>query len=400
MRLVQEGKLSPEDAAELIDAFQIGEPEEVAEPEAASQATPPPPPPGAPGSKAAEGAKDPFKSLIDAVESVTKDVTQSVNWQEVGRQVREGAQKGVDQLKIGLEKVKEGKLNFDLFGSTETRVVELPLSVEKGQLLKIDNPAGDVKITGGASAGSVKAIAKVRGLDPEEAKRRAADYTLVIEESEHQVSIRQPDVSGLSVDLEVQLPAGISLDVRTLSGNVTATGTESALKASVGSGNLVARNLNGPIDVISQSGTVTIENATTPSLTLENRSGDVLVRKVTGTMNIRTASGDLKLVEASGKTISIESVSGDVDVDLVEPVTGAVNIRTVNGEAKLGIPDGSDCRVSLSTLRGTVTCSLSLDDEARADQHITGRLGGGTGTLDISAVNGDIEMGLRNATTV
>jgi hypothetical protein len=53
--------------------------------------------------------------------------------------------------------------------------------------------------------------------------------------------------------------------------------------------------------------------------------------------------------------------------------------------------------VSLSTLRGTVTSSVALDDEARGDQRVTGKLGDGAGTLDVSGINGDINLKLRDS---
>lgn len=398
MRLVQEGKLSPEDAAELIDAFQSGDPEREEATASESQSASTPPLTGENG--AASSGKDPFKQFIDYVENIGKEVSEHVDWNDVARQVREGAKKGVDQLRVGLDKVKEGKFNFDFFGANETRVVELPLTIKKGKTLKIDNPVGDVKVKGGADSGSVKATAKVRGIDQDEAKKRAEEYTLVIEESDHHVQIRQPDVSGLQVDLEVSVPNGVAVEVRTLSGDLIVLDTEAGAKVNANSGNITLKGLNGPIDIVSQSGNVTVESIKTPSLTLENRSGDVTVKNVHGAMNVRTASGDLTLSNCSGKSISLESVSGDVILDLVEPITGSVSVRTVNGESSVGIVDGSDCRVTLSTLRGSVTCGLDLDDEARADQHITGRLGDGSGTLDISAVNGNITMKLRDAAAV
>jgi len=98
--------------------------------------------------------------------------------------------------------------------------------------------------------------------------------------------------------------------------------------------------------------------------------------------------------------ISIETASGNVTVDLEDAISGTLNVRTVNGNALIAVPDGSDCRVSLSTLRGNVHSGLPLEDEARADSRITGRLGSGTGTLDVSAVTGNITLELRNSATV
>ena len=111
--------------------------------------------------------------------------------------------------------------------------------------------------------------------------------------------------------------------------------------------------------------------------------------------NARTSAGNVSLEECAGKTLSVESVSGDVSVDIVEPVSGAVNLRTVSGNARVAMGSG-DCRVSLSTLRGAVSCDLQLQDEARAAQRVTGKLGDGSGTLDVSAVTGNISVVSRD----
>jgi DUF4097 and DUF4098 domain-containing protein YvlB len=114
-------------------------------------------------------------------------------------------------------------------------------------------------------------------------------------------------------------------------------------------------------------------------------------------MNVRTASGDVTVKASSGKSLSLESVSGDVWIDLEEPVAGLMNVRTVNGDAFVSIPDGNDARVSLSTLRGRVKCAIDLADTAKSDQRITGRLGDGTGTIDVSAVTGNVTLEMRDA---
>ncbi len=389
MQLVQDGKLSPEDAAELIDAFNSSDEETDSD----TGQSPPPPP-----SDEAETStdKDPFKNFIGYVEGIGKEVSESVNWQDVARQVRTGAQKGFDSLKEGIDKIKkDGKFNFDLFSAKEVRTIEMPLKLSAGQTLKIENPIGDIRITGGHDSGLIKAVAKVHGIDAEEAKRRAADYTIVVEESDHIVMIRQPDSSGIHVDLDISIPAGVHVDARTWSGDLLANEISGNCKVTANSGNIRVAAVNGAVEISSQSGSVFVENVTTPTLTLENKSGNVSLMKVAGNMNIRTASGDLTLAECSGKSLSVESVSGDVSVDLIEPVTGSTSIRTVNGSTTLAVPDGCDCRVTLSTLRGHVTCPLELEDVSTSEMHVSGRLGDGTGSLDVSAVNGSIMMNLR-----
>ena len=375
-RLVAEGKLSPEDGAELIEAFVNAD---------KTQAPPPPPPKEAP--------KGPF-------DRYSMDDLGKLDWKEISGQVEQGAKRGFEAIKSGFEELAKGKVTFGLFGNEERREVKLPLSVAAGKRLRIENPCGDVKIVGRAESGTVLADARVRGGTPEEAKARAAEYTVIIEESDALVVIRQPDVSGLTVDLVVRLPEAASVEVRTEMGNVEVLDLPAGVRATTRAGSVRVRGAVGAVEVSADSGDVAIEDVESPSVALETKSGDLSMARVRGNVNARTASGDIELRESSGKVVALESVSGDVRVDLTEAVAGSLNVRTVSGDVSIDVPDGSDCRVSLSSLRGDVASSIPLEDEAVAEGRRTGRLGSGGGTLDVSAVTGDVRLRLRSTPAV
>lgn len=402
-KLVAEGKLSPEDAADLIDAFYASE-RGGYEPEEDAPTPPPGPEAGATATEEAKGTngahpRDPLRSLVESIEKLTKEGVDSVNWNEVSKQARQSAKKGFDALKSGIEDISKGKVHLGWLATGEAKEVVLPLSLPEGKTLKVENACGDVQIVGGAATGSVTARARFKGATTEDAKAKAEAYTLVIEESDHVVLIRQPDVSGLRVEIEIKVPGHGGVEVRAEAGNVEIQDTKGACRVVTKSGDVKLKGLNGVVEVNGESGDVSIEDATTPSLSVENKNGDISLISVHGNLNLRSATGSVRLKQVGGKTIAIESVSGTIEADLDEPVTGTLNVRTVNGDVKLGIPDGSDSRVSLSTLRGNVSCNLELSDQAKQDQRITGRLGAGAGTLDVSAVTGDVTVELRNAVT-
>jgi DUF4097 and DUF4098 domain-containing protein YvlB len=402
MKMVQEGKLTPEDAAELIDAFQTerqdppasealkGEEPKVATEEKADE------------EKATDEKKnDPFQGVVDFIENIGREVTHNVNWQEISNQVRTGANKGFEALKKAAEEIKTGNLNIGIgfFGSSETRDIALPLTVGEGKVVKIENPCGNIKVTGGHETGSVNARVKVGGSSAEDAKTKADNFTLVIEESEQQILIRQPKQNGLSVDIVVQLASKSAIDLKTDSGDIEIRENGGNVKVSSQSGDLKLNHVSGSVDISVQSGDTTITDSENANISLESKSGHIAITNVSGNLNARCASGELVVKNWTGKILSVESVTGDVSVDIATPVSGTINIRTVNGDASISIADGGDARVSLSTLRGAVSSSLSLEDEARGDQRITGRLGEGTGTLDVSGINGDINLKLRDSTT-
>ena len=389
-KLVAEGRLSPEDAADLIDAFyeserSVGE----AGSSSANGGSPPPPPP--------PPNRDPFKTFVESVERMTKEGMESVNWQEVAQHARQSAKKGMDALKTGIEDLSKGKVHLGWLTTQEEKEVTLPLVLGTGKMLKIENTCGSVKVVGGFDVGSVTARAKFRAANLEEAKTKAREYTLIVEESDQVVQIRQPDVSGLSVELEVQLAGTGSVEVRCDSGDVQILDTKGGARIISKSGNVKLRGLVGQVDIASESGDVSVEDALASSITIESKSGSFSGARLRGNIQARAASGDVRITDSSGRLMSFETVSGAIFLELDEPVLGAVSVRTVSGNASVSVPDLSDCRVSLSTLRGAVATEIELREEARTDTRVTGRLGEGTGTLDVSAVTGDVRLELRTA---
>lgn len=393
-KLVADGKLSPEDAAALIDAFYESDRRD--EQEEAGAPTPPPPPPPPTEEPKKTGPRDPFRSLIESIEKMTKEGIDTVDWGEVSKVAKQSAKKGLDQLKSGLEDLSKGKVNIGWLLTSEERVITLPLSLPAGKTLKVENATGEVKVVGGFDVGSVTAHARFRGATMEEAKAKAEAYTLIIEENDHCVDIRQPDVHGLTVDIEVQMPGQGNVNIHSESGNIQLIDTKGGCRVEGKSGNVQLRGLHGVVEVATSSGNISLEDTDGASIALENRSGNIRATRTTGNMKARTASGDITVTMSSGKVLSFETVTGNVTVDLDDSISGTLNIRTVDGNAMASIPDGSDCRVSLSTLRGSVHTSFALQDEAKAESRVTGRLGAGAGTLDISAVTGNITLELRD----
>lgn len=396
-KLVADGKLSPEDAAALIDAFYESDRVDGEEPQSA---VPPPPPPPSESTGKKSSAKDPFRTLIESIEKMTKEGIETVDWSEVSKQAKQSAKKGFEHLKSGIEEISKGKVNIGWLLTHEEREVTLPLAIPAGKTLKIENASGNVKVVGGFEVGSVTASATFRGATIEEARAKAEAFTLIIEESDHTVEIRQADLNGISVDVEVQLPGHGNVDIKAESGDIQMVDTKGGCRIEGRSGNVTLRGLDGIVEIATSSGNISVEDTTGASVTIDNKSGNIRAVRTKGILKARTASGDIAVTSSSGKVISIETASGNVTVDLEDAISGTLNVRTVNGNALIAVPDGSDCRVSLSTLRGNVHSGLPLEDEARADSRITGRLGSGTGTLDVSAVTGNITLELRNSATV
>jgi DUF4097 and DUF4098 domain-containing protein YvlB len=264
--------------------------------------------------------------------------------------------------------------------------------ITESQTLRIEIPKGDIKVDCTKGEGKIVAHMTFHADSKEAAEKAAAEFTLMIEESEHFVLLKLPEFRNMSGVFEVSVPHGVAVDIRTEAGDVSVNGAIGNSKVSVTSGDVVIENSKGSLELGLTSGDLTMKNSDFSSLSVSNKSGDLRLESVTGIINLRSSSGDVVISEAGGKSLSVETISGDLTIAYANGMKGNASLRTVNGEISVALPEDADCRIKLSAIQGEVTSKLVLQDEARAKGSLTGRLGEGFGSLDVSTVNGDINL--------
>ena len=141
----------------------------------------------------------------------------------------------------------------------------------------------------------------------------------------------------LRIDYDVTLPAGTTLRLSTISGDLDLSG------------------LSGPV-------------------TAKTISGDVLAKGLTGELMLRTISGDVKVTELSGKAVDATSISGDVDVSWPAAQGADLRLKTISGEVY------ADPAVTFSNLKQRVYVGYELH----------GSLGSGGPLVTLHSVSGDV----------
>ena len=163
------------------------------------------------------------------------------------------------------------------------------------------------------------------------------------------VETERPDLSGFSLfgsryarfDLRGTVPDDIPVQVKVGSGDATVTGAAS-LEGSVGSGDMVVRQVAGAVTAVVGSGDLDVHDV--GSLDVGSvGSGDLEARRVRGNVRIGSiGSGDAGL-EGVGGDVEVGSIgSGDLQVERVEGSlrvrlvgSGDVEHRGVNGSVSL-----------------------------------------------------------------
>jgi len=115
------------------------------------------------------------------------------------------------------------------------------------------------------------------------------------------------------IDLEVTVPAGMAVDVKDGSGDLSVSGTGN-LTVVDGSGEARIFAIAGNVTVQDGSGELTIEDVQ-GDVDVDDGSGEIEIVKVGGSVTVRDGSGDIDVREVQLEVTILEDGSGDVNVD-------------------------------------------------------------------------------------
>lgn len=107
---------------------------------------------------------------------------------------------------------------------------------------------------------------------------------------------------------------------------------------------------------------------------------------------ISAANGEIRLDDIKANT-SVSLQNGNITADVEIPDSGSCQLSAVNGLINLQIPKETDAAFSAKVVYGAVRCSgLTMTKTASSNNKITGTMGSGDGMIELSAVNGNINV--------
>lgn len=238
------------------------------------------------------------------------------------------------------------------------------------------------------------------------------------------------DVRG--TDLEIRVPAGKSVAVRTVSadfsvdgvtgavqartvsGAVSAAGQPASLDLASTSGALEVRATSGTmrlkttsgailvegaarerVDAESVSGSVTV-TASTPEVRAKAVSGDLVLRGVSGRASTSTVSGKTSVLESRVQHGSFESVSGDLRIQAEPRGGGALDVRSHSGTVEMILPPDPAARVEVRTFSGRISSEFGgasqRSDRGPGESLILNPGGGSAGLVKIDSFSGAVKL--------
>ncbi len=241
-------------------------------------------------------------------------------------------------------------------------------------------PGGEVELQLTASSvllrGVERDVVTVRSLDGEDVEDQ-----FTIEQLPGKVSVRD-NATGFRLgsvgprpsqpaDLEIEVPRSAAIALRTVSGDVEATGVAGASRWATASGDVRLQVDGGPV-------------------TVESMSGDVdVVASEPIELRARSVSGDLTLHGRRFDVLAASTTSGDlrVDAELGEGADHAIS--SVSGDVELTTP--SAVRVDTQSIAGDVRASGTHRTEGGRGRRVL-IVGAGTVGVSIRTTSGDIRL--------
>ncbi|HEV2104827.1 MAG TPA: DUF4097 family beta strand repeat-containing protein [Candidatus Eisenbacteria bacterium] len=226
------------------------------------------------------------------------------------------------------------------------------------------------------------------------------------------------------VALTLAVPAGLPVQVRTVSGDVDSQGIAAAQDLHTTSGDLRLYDAGGPAGVATVSGD--LEAGRVGRARVHTTSGDVVVNGARGALEVRTVSGDVTL-DAAADSVQVHTVSGDVTVGAaprglvagstsgrvtalavsggvraastsgtvrveLRPPLGGVTLESTSGDVRLELPAAADASLDLSSLSGSLASDVPLRIRERGRHRLVGDAGRGGPPVRLRTASGDITV--------
>ena len=248
------------------------------------------------------------------------------------------------------------------------------LSVSGEIQLFVSTGSGNIRLTRG-SGSQVQIHGKVHWHhDGSEDQARQIAANPPVEQTGNMIRIGQQHEEhwrGISIDYDVEAPAGSILTATTGSGDVVDEGVGKNAKLHTGSGNIHATTLEGPFEVKTGSGDIVAEQTGQGDVQAETGSGNIEIKDVHGSFHGRTGSGDIKASGTPSQPWTLE--------------TGSGNIEILAGNAPMTL--------EASTGSGSVTTEHEMLVKGSLDHHhISGNINGGGPLVRVHTGSGDVQI--------
>lgn len=314
-----------------------------------------------------------------------------------------------DVVKTASPRAYQGRTRNN--GPEQTENFSRKVKVGRDGRVSISNISGDIKITGGAGDDvTIEAIKRTRG-----DRSQLGAVQITVDDRPGRVEVRTEYDSNrnfrnrnldVSVDYTVLVPATATVDVKSISGNVTVTGVQSAVHAETVSGTvttsatpkLTAKTVSGDLELVSAPADADLSASTV--------SGNIRAKGLKiRTLDLGSVSGDLIVSDITCDRLGVKSVSGNVEFGGTLGKGGRYDINSHSGSVRLALSGSTGFELNANSFSGSIRSDFPVTLGGQSDRNDRRRgepgrathavFGDGSATLNIRTFSGDIVITKR-----
>ena len=218
------------------------------------------------------------------------------------------------------------------------------------------------------------------------------------------VDIRRGEAGVITADADVIEPESIDYSARQEGDLITISGRTKSWNPliwgsyafSVGPRTNVRVTVPPDSDLTVETQTDSISvSGISGSIRAESKTGPIRLKDCIGTFSIKTHTGNVDMDDVNG-TVDVRNTIGHVSYS--GALSGGVNsFRATTGDIEVALKGTPDLSLDASTTVGRIVCRMELaeshyDRGEFVGQHLTGRMGSGSGRLVIEATTGSISI--------
>ena len=313
--------------------------------------------------------------------------------------------------------------------------------------LDVDNPRGDVTISGTSDDNQIHVIAhsEIYTRTDSDAANKAQQLNPKLTSSGNGLQLLLPAIEGAKVDLIITVPAASTQTVTANHGDIHLTGIDGPVMLTANHGDVEisavngavtahiqnskssfsAHAINGPLDLEGRGDDVTIADINGPVLMQGDFFGSTHVEHIRGTFKFHSSRTDFQIARLDGSTdftdddlsadqavgpvilstrnrnvvfdrltgdINITNRNGKVDLTSAPPV-GNVTVENRNGEVSLTLPDQAAFHLDAETSDADIQNDFALPvTENGSHKAVVGTIGKGTSTIKITTTQEDVSI--------
>ncbi len=325
---------------------------------------------------------------------------------------------------------------------------ELHASLLPNGTLTVEDPRGDVTITGSSTDGQAHVavhqhVSAWHSVSADE--RRRAEKAQLTGDTAHLV-LTAPSLEGDDADVSIELPHDAAVIIHSLHGDVTLEELRGGVDVSAQGGDVNLTAIRGPVHLqLRDDDSSVTAHSLANGLTLEGRAGDIALSDIDGavslhgdffgTTHLEHIHGSVHF-QSSFTDFACAGIPGDMDVEgrsdldahkLLGPVTitttnrnmdleqvrGAATVSDRNGSIKLGftgplepvhisnengsvdlsVPSGASFSIQAQTQNGTIENDFGLNAQTSGEAaQLRSQLGRGGPALSLTTNEGDVGL--------